>query len=203
MPDRTVDDGTAPDEQPPLGEEWDTDWPDEMGSQQRVEAVADTLRQPRSAQWVAARADVSPKTARKYLERAVDRGELVTEHPDGTAATLYAPDPERKMLDHVIELADRSQADLTDLRLAVADDIEAWQEEFGVESPTDLRLTIDESLAADERRRRKRLARRWESREHLQSLVEVAMTFRDHRERFAGATDVEGQGPDLGRTANQ
>lgn len=189
MPDHTRGEG-VPDDQPSLGEAWETDWPDEMDSQDKVEAVAETLRQPRSAQWIAERAEVSPKTARKYLERFVERGEFVTEKSEDSGATLYAPDPERKMIDHVLELADRGREELTELRMDIANDIEEWQEEFDVGSPDELRLTIDESLSVTERHRRRKIAHRWESRKHLQSMTEVAMMFREHTQQFS--TTVSG-----------
>ncbi|MFB6242689.1 MAG: hypothetical protein ABEH80_01200 [Halobaculum sp.] len=191
MTDESTGTGENPDDRQPLGEAWETDWPEEMESRERVESVAETLRQPRSAQWVAQRANVAPKTARKYLSQFVERGALTTEQSSGSRATLYKPDPERKMLDHVLELAERSTAELTTLRTEIADEIEAWQTEFDVDSPTELRLTIDESLTAAERRRRERVAHRWESREHLRSSIDVAVTFQRHRDRFGLSPDAD------------
>lgn len=201
MPERNGGEET-PDNQPALGEARETNWPDEMDSQDKVEAVAETLRQPRSAQWIAERAAVSPKTARKYLDRFVERGEFVTEQSEDTGATLYAPNPERKMIDHVLELAERDREELTELRMNIANDIEDWQEEFNVDSPDELRLTIDESLSTTERRRRRKIAHRWESRKHLQSMTEVAMMFREHKQQFATGLGEGNSGTDAIQNAN-
>lgn len=82
---------TEHDEQPPLGEEWETDWPDSMDAQDRVESVAVTVRQPRSAQWISERAGVSVQIVREHLEQLVEHGELQT-RMDGDVV-LYARSP--------------------------------------------------------------------------------------------------------------
>ncbi len=180
----------AADERPPLGERVDAEdshWPDDWDGQQRVENIATTLREPRSAQWVADRADVSPPTARKYLDRLVEYGTLERHAGDATQrAATYAPDPQARMLDRIRELAQQSREQLTDRKEALLADIDAWRDEFDVDSATALRASIGTSLDVDERRRRRQIASEWESREYQCSLLDVALQFRTHLDQHGG-----------------
>jgi hypothetical protein len=160
-------------------------WPDDWDGQQRVENVATTLREPRSAEWVADRADVSTPTARKYLDRLVEHGTL-ERHAGDTAqqAATYAPDPQAQMLDRVRELAQQPGEALTERKASLLAEIDAWREEFDVDSPTALRVSVDSSCDADERRRRRQIAYEWESREYRCSLLDVAIQFRAHLDQY-------------------
>jgi len=48
------------DDPPDIGP--DGKWPDDWSPEERVEAIADMLHQPRDADWVADEADVSPNS---------------------------------------------------------------------------------------------------------------------------------------------
>lgn len=178
-------------EQPALGEEFEIDWPDGMDSQDRIDNIAQTLRQPRSAEWVSQRADVSVETTRKHLEQLVERGEFDTTRFNDSEDTRYYPDPERQLIDRINELAGNSTDQLTQLQIETADEIESFQDEFGVDSPTDLRRSIDETLSADERRRRAKIAHRWEKNQHFLSLLDVALALRSHKEEYSTSIDDE------------
>jgi hypothetical protein len=183
-----------PSDAPRLGDR-DIDWPADWDAQRRVESIAGSLPEPRAANWVAERADVDPKTARKYLDRLVDYGQLTRHRPDDANATLYAPDPEQQMLDRVRDLADRDPDEIAALREELAGEIDDWRAEFGVDSPDDLRNSIDERLDAEERRRRRAVAHEWEANRYTLSLLEVALAFRRHRETYGAA----GRGEDEAR----
>lgn len=153
----------------------DVDWPDNWDKQQRVEAVADALGRPRSAGWVAEQAGVTPKTARKYLEQFVESGSFATTADAETGATLYYPDPEAQVVEKLRQLVRRSEDELASELDRIATEIETWQDEFGVADPLELRKTIDESLSAEQRRRRQQVAYEWERNEELRSLVRAAL----------------------------
>lgn len=168
----------APPERPAI-DGHDVDWPADWDAQRRVEAVADMLRQPRPAAWVAEQAGVTPKTARKYLEELVDRGTFATTTDAETGATLYYPDPEALVMERLRELLQRDQQDLTARLSEIADRIESWQTEFDVADPAGLRATIDEDLPAEERRRRQQIAYEWDQRIEERRLVRAALDIHD------------------------
>lgn len=155
------------------------DWPESWDKQQRVEAVADAISQPRSAGWVAEQAGVTPKTARKYLDQHVESGSFATTTDDETGATLYYPDPEALVVEKLRQLVSRDKDDLAGELDRIATEIEGWVKEFGVDDPVELRKTVDESLSADERRRRQRVAYEWERNEELRGLVRAALDIHD------------------------
>lgn len=43
-------------------------WPDDWDAEKRVHVIADVIREPRSAEWIANEADVDVETAREALE---------------------------------------------------------------------------------------------------------------------------------------
>lgn len=165
----------------------DVDWPEEWDKRQRVEAVADAVSQPRDAGWVADQAGVTPKTARKYLDALVERGSFATTTDDETGATLYYPDPEAMVVEKLRQLVRRGKDDLAGELDRIATEISGWQDEFGVADPTELRQTIDESLSADERRRRRQVAYEWERNEELRQLVQAALDVHDPVTRYVQA----------------
>jgi DNA-binding transcriptional ArsR family regulator len=146
-------------------------WADQSAAD-RVRWVAESLAEPRTAGWVAEEAEVSPSTARKYLERLADDRRL-TRHEDGNR-TRYAPDPVTRYLDEVREAyeaqsADELAASLTDLRSR----IDGWREEYDVSTPNELRATVAEvDPSAAERRREDALE--WEhARERIRVLEDA------------------------------
>lgn len=178
------------------------DWPDGWDKQQRVEAIADAISQPRSAGWVAEQAGVTAKTARKYLDQLVEGGSFATTTDADTGGTLYYPDPEALVLEKLRQLLGRDKDDLAGELDRIATEIERWREEFGVDDPTELRKTVDESLSADDRRRRQQVAYEWERNEELRGLVRAALEIHDpvtdyvraHRPDDAGDVRREGSG---------
>jgi hypothetical protein len=184
----------TPSDAPPLGDR-DIDWPADWDAQRRVESIAGSLREPRAAAWVAERADVDPKTARKYLERLVDYGHLARRRPGDGNATLYAPDSEQQILERVRDLADRDPDEIAALREELADEIDDWRAAFGVDDPDELRNSIDEELDADERRRRRNVAYEWEANQYTLSLLEVALAFRRHRESYGTTGQGDAEAP--------
>ena len=105
---------------PPLGEVWETSWPESMDETSRVRAVAETVREPRSARWIAKRADVGVEATREHLER-LDAIESVQ-----NGETQYRPDPDDLHERFRSEIANKSTSELHHLQDLIEADIENW-----------------------------------------------------------------------------
>jgi DNA-binding Lrp family transcriptional regulator len=137
----------------------------------RVRMVARQLSEPRTANWIASEAGWSHEPTTRVLERLVDDGIL---HRDerGTHTTYY-PDYRRQAMQEAMRLRDSGHTveELTERLSDMKTRIRDWEDEFGVESPNQLRGTLaDESLDADEEDRRREVAREWE---HLQRRLQI------------------------------
>lgn len=142
-------------------------WTDQSAADQ-VRWVAELLGEPRTANRVAEEADVSPSTARKYLERLTDDRRL--QRVDRGERTLYAPDRVSPYLDEVREAYDAHTADERSAALnEVREQLAAWRDEFDVTSPNELRATVAE-VDPQAAERRREIALEWE---HLAARQEV------------------------------
>jgi DNA-binding transcriptional ArsR family regulator len=159
-------------------------WEDQSAAD-RVRWVAESLAEPRTANWVAEEATVSPSTARKYLERLAD-DRRVERRTEGNR-TLYAPDPVTRYLDEVREAyeahtADELGATLTELRTRIDD----WHEEFGVETPNELRATVA-GVEREAAERRREVALEWEHARSRLRVLEDALALYDRFPADPGA----------------
>lgn len=158
-------------------------WRDDMDSEDRVRAVAEMLTEPRSASWVADQAHVDYKTARKYLTKLADDKRLRT--TDRGQTTRYYPNPREQFFGEIGDLVDEHTKDeLTSELNAISSRIEAWQEEYDVEDPDELRTTLDESLSVEERRERERVIDAWEYNREMRTLVRHAIRLYDDLHEF-------------------
>ena len=161
-------------------------WSEGMDSEDRVRAVAEMLTEPRSASWVAEQAQVDYKTARKYLDKLVSDSRLRTTEREQT--TLYYLDPRQQFFAEIGDLVEEHTKDeLTTELTAMGARIEAWQDEYGVESPDELRTTLDETLCTEERRERERVVDSWEYTEEMRMLVRHAIRLYDDLQQFTAA----------------
>ena len=137
----------------------------------RVRMAARQLSEPRTVNWIASEADWSHEPTKRVLERLVDDGIL---HRDESGAhTTYYPDYRRQAIQEAMRLRDsgRTVEELTERLAEMKARIRDWEDEFGVESPNQLRGTLaDESLDAEEEDHRREVAREWEQ---LQRRVQV------------------------------
>lgn len=136
---------------------------------ERVRAAARTLREPRTAGWVAAETEVAAKTARKYLEQLVEDDVLRrVEHGD---ETLYCVDQLMATYREVASLQrEHDREELTDALESMRADIADWQATYDVESPGALRASIGDLEDPDEIETRRAVASEWE---HLASRIPV------------------------------
>ena len=137
----------------------------------RVRMTARQLSEPRTANWIASEAGWSHEPTTRVLERLVDDGILLCDE-SGTHTTYY-PDYRRQAMQEAMQLRDRGHTveELTDRLADMKTQIRDWEDEFGVDSPNQLRGTLgDGSQGADEDDRRREIAREWE---HLRRRIGI------------------------------
>jgi DNA-binding Lrp family transcriptional regulator len=133
--------------------------------------VARQLSEPRTVNWIASEAGWSHEPTKRVLKRLVDAG-ILHRDESGTHTTYY-PDYRRQAMQEAMRLRDNDHTveELTDRLGEMKAQIRDWKDEFGVESPNQLRGTlVDEALGADEENRRREIAREWG---HLQRRLKI------------------------------
>jgi uncharacterized protein YhaN len=151
-------------------------WTDQPAAD-RVRWVAESLGEPRTANWVATEANVSPATARKYLERLAEDRRL--RRVDDGERTLYAPDRVSQYLDEVREAYDAHTADeLAEALSDIREQLSAWRDEFDVASPNELRATVA-GVDRETAERRREIAIEWEHLATRQDVLEDALELYD------------------------
>jgi DNA-binding Lrp family transcriptional regulator len=141
---------------------------------ERVRAAARTLREPRTASWVAEETDVSVKTARKYLDQLVEDG--VLQRIERGDRTLYLVDRLMARYREVAALQrDHDREELTDALDSMRRRIAGWQDQYGVETPGELRATVGDSDAPNAADERREVASEWEHLESRIPLVRAAL----------------------------
>ena len=149
-------------------------WKEHTSAFDRVQSVASTVSQPRPASYIAAEAHVAENTARKHLERLVGLNVLVKSDRKGT--TRYSPDPLHTRMQTLRDLLDRHDRDeLIQLKADLQSRIEAWRDEYGVDSPTDLRGRAADTETAAQTRDIRTTASDWELVLYRLSVVEDAI----------------------------
>lgn len=169
-------------------------WTESMTARERVETIATTLSEPRTANWIADQADVKWDTAKKHLDDLVESGVLL-----GTEDDTYVPDPTRAYFDHLRELILTNDREELRAELeAIADRIDDWKTTYEVSSPEELEETLAEDLHADEIRERRRALRRWEnsirSRDTIQTALQLYDDVQSLTDDVAANVRLEGAG---------
>lgn len=137
----------------------------------RVRMVARQLSEPRTANWVASEAEWSHEPTKRVLERLVDDG--VLRRDDSGPHITYYPDYRRQAIQEAMRLRDSGHTveEMTERLAEMNATIREWEDEFGVESPNELRSTLaEENLEPEEEERRRETARDWE---HLQRRIQI------------------------------
>ena len=151
----------------------DHDWSDSLSAADRIEAVAVTVSDPRTANWIATEADVAHETATKYLQRLTEDGKLKAETQG--EQTTYRPDPVGQYLIEMRELyEDHSPDQLAESLEAMNEQIRAWKTDYNVETPNELRASLSRVEDTD-KRERQQAAREWDHLVMRRRLVEDAL----------------------------
>ena len=144
----------------------------------RIREVAMTVPEPKNAGEIADSASVARNTAEKYLTQLVETDKLVTIQRG--RETCYYPDPVTQYFDQIRDLVNDQQKDeLTAELAAIRDEIDAWKDEYDVESADELRATVGDDIPAVERRQRRHAAEDWEYYEHQATLIKQAIQLYD------------------------
>jgi len=146
-------------------------WTDSMTARQRVETVATTLSEPRTANWIADQANVKWDTAKKHLDDLTESGILLV-----TDDNTYTPDPTRAYFDHLRELILTNEREELRAELEViATRIDEWKTTYDVDSPAELESTLADDLSTDEIKERRQVLRRWENSHRSRQSIKRAL----------------------------
>lgn len=165
-----------------MNDEQARSWTDGLSAAKRVEAVALTVDKPRTANWIAAEAEVAHETATKYLTRLVDDGKLRSDRRG--QQTIYEPDPVGQYLVEMRELYDEHSPDELAASLEeINDQIRTWKTKYDVETANQLRASLGQIEDITDERDRRQVAREWDHLATRRRLVEDALRLYD---RFPG-----------------
>lgn len=165
-----------------MGDDSIRNWTEELSTAERVEAVSLTVSEPRTANWIAAEAEVAHETATKYLQRLADDGKLIAD--ERGRQTTYEPDPVGQYLAEVRELyEDHSPDELATSLEEMNAQIRTWKTRYDVETPNELRASLAEARDAADARKRRQAAIEWDHLAARRRLVEDALRLYD---RFPG-----------------
>ena len=146
-------------------------WTDSMTARQRVETIATTLSEPRTANWIADQANVKWDTAKKHLDDLTESGILLV-----TDDNTYTPDPTRAYFDHLRELILTNEREELRAELEViATRIDEWKTTYDVDSPAELESTLADDLPTDEIKERRQVLRRWENSHRSRQSIKRAL----------------------------
>ncbi|WP_318568800.1 DUF7342 family protein [Salinigranum marinum] len=153
-------------------------WSDSLSAAERVEAVALTVGEPRTANWIAAEAEVAHETATKYLKRLTDDGKLRADTRG--QRTTYEPDPVGQYLTEIRELYEEHSPDELAASLEqMNEQIRTWKAEYDVDTPNELRASLGRTEYVTDERERRQVACEWDHLETRRRLVEDALRLYD------------------------
>lgn len=141
---------------------------------ERVRTAARTLREPRTATWVAKETEVSLKTAQKYLDQLVE--DNVLRKLEQGDQTLYCIDQLMATYREVASLQrEHDRKDLTSTLESMRSQIIDWKQTYDVDTADELRASIAELDDKDEIGRRRDVANEWEHIADRLSVVRAAL----------------------------
>lgn len=160
-------------------------WKAQTKAIERVIDVAQTLEQPRTANWIAEQAAVAEQTARDHLDLLTDLGVLTatTAH----SVTRYQPDAAYARFQTVSRCVEQhTKTDLLDTVEELREQTAAIETEYGVETPDELRaLATDEETPIEDITDYRRAAAEWDSLRHRLSIYQEALERYDEFDREA------------------
>jgi DNA-binding transcriptional ArsR family regulator len=161
-----------------MGDDPARSWSDDLSAADRVEAVALTVSEPRTANWIAREAEVAHETATKYLKRLTEDGKLSADVRG--QQTTYEPDPVGQYLVEMRELYDEHTPDELAASLeAMNEQIRTWKTDYDVETPNELRASLGRTEGVADEGDRRQAAREWDHLETRRRLVEDALRLYD------------------------
>ncbi len=169
-------------------------WTESMTARERVETIATTVSEPRTANWIAEQAEVKWDTAKTHLDDLVDSGVvLVTD--DGA----YVPDPTRAYFDQLRDLIITNDKEELRAELEmIAERIDDWKATYSVASPSELEATLSDDRSADDIAERRHVLRQWEnsrqSRETIRTALQLYDDIQSLTDEISGDVQLKGTG---------
>ena len=135
-----MNDQLQPDEFKDINEAVGEEWESETTPYERIRRVIAHRYVPVSADAVAEDARTSPKTARKHLNTLAEEGFVVTatgEH----GGTVYRRSPESLVVEQAADILEHVSTDELVTRIGeMRDQLNGYQQEYGVDSPEELTI---------------------------------------------------------------
>ena len=150
-------------------------WSESMSARERVQSVAETLRDPRSINWISEQADAAWSTTNEELQNLVERGQL--RRVEAGETTLYQPDYTRLLFDEIRTLIEENtREELRNELATITDEIEEWQETYDVETWEDLEQSLaDSNLSSVDLCERRDVIAFWRENEEDRRLIKHAL----------------------------
>jgi len=150
-------------------------WDKSMSARDRIRAVAETLREPRSVNWISEQADAAWSTTNEELQDLVDQGQL--RRVEAGETTRYQPDYTRLLFEEIRSLIEENtREELRNELAAITEEIEKWQATYDVETWEELEQSLaDGDLSSDELHERRDVITRWEENLEDRRLIKHAL----------------------------
>ena len=150
-------------------------WTESMSARDRIRAVAETLREPQSVNWISEQADAAWSTTNEELQDLVDQGQL--RRVEAGETTRYQPDYTRLLFEEIRTLIEENtREELRSELAAITEKIEAWQATYNVETWEELEQSLaDGELTNDELHERRDVITRWEENLEDRRLIKHAL----------------------------
>jgi predicted transcriptional regulator len=142
-----------------------------------IRAVAETLREPRSVNWISEQADAAWSTTNEELQDLIEQGQL--RRVEAGEPTRYQPDYTRLLFEEIRTLIEENtREELRNELAAITEEIEQRQVTDDVETWEELEQSLaDGDLASDEFRERRGVITCWEENEEDRRLIKHALAF--------------------------
>nr|WP_269844149.1 hypothetical protein [Halegenticoccus soli] len=146
-----------------------------MSARERIRSAAETLREPRSVNWISDQADAAWSTTNEELQDLVEQGQL--RRVEASETTLYQPDYTRLLFDEIRTLIEEnSREELRSELAAITEEIEEWQETYAVETWEGLEQSLaDGDLSSADLRERRDVIAFWQENEEDRRLIKHAL----------------------------
>jgi len=146
-----------------------------MSARDRIRAVAETLREPRSVNWISEQADAAWSTTNEELQTLADQGQLrrvasgeTTRYQPDYTRQLFEGDPHAHRGEHARGVAERIGRDHRGDR--------GWQATYDIETWEELEQSLaDGALASAELRERRDVIAFWRENEEDRRLIKHAL----------------------------
>jgi predicted transcriptional regulator len=150
-------------------------WTESMSTHERIRAVAETLHEPRSVNWISEQANAAWSTTNDELQDLVNQGQL--RRVEAGETTRYQPDYTRLLFEEIRTLIEENtREELRNELAAITEEIEEWQATYDVETWEELeQLLADGGLASADLRERRDVITRWEENEGDRRLIKHAL----------------------------